>query len=215
MSARIMKLSIRTSLGFGWTAFRARPGFFAGIFATLLASWAGLEVLVVASQRLGVGVNLGLHLLFLLFFSGLKLGLFRIALATHDGGTPAYDDLFASLRGGPRLLGAGLLYLLGVIVGLAALVVPGVYVAMRFSQFGFAMAADDLEIAASFRRSGELTRGALPTLLGFSAALVAINLAGAALLGVGLFVSVPVTVLAMASVFRQLEAGGFSRPPDL
>ena len=34
---------------------------------------------------------------------------------------------------------------------------------------------------------------------------MALNLAGAALLGLGLVVSVPVTVLAMASVFRQLE----------
>lgn len=207
MSVVARELSTRTALRFGWTAFRARPGLCVGIFGTLFASWAVLEILVVATQRLGVGVNLGLHVLFLLFFSGLKLGFFRIALLLHDGDTPAYGDLFASLAGGPRLLGAGLLYLLGVLLGLAALVVPGLYVAMRFSQVGFAIAAEDLGIGASFRRSGELTRGALPALLGFCAVLVAINLAGAALLGVGLVVSVPVTVLAMASVYRQLEAG--------
>ena len=199
-------LSITTALRFGWTTFRARPGLCVGIFGTLFASWAVLETLVVATHRFGVGVNLSLHLLFLLFFSGLKLGFFRIALSLHDGGAPVYGDLFASLRGGPRLLGAGLLYLLGVILGLAALVVPGVYLAMRFSQCGFAIAAEDLTIEASFRRSGELTRGSLPALLGFSALLVVINLAGAALLGLGLIVTQPVTVLAMASVYRQLEA---------
>lgn len=199
------KLSIRGALGFGWTAFRARPGLCAGVFGTLFAAWALLEILVVASHRLGVGVNLGLHLLFLLFFSGLKLGFFRIALSLEAGGAPGYGELFASLAGGPRLLGAGLLYLSGVILGLAALVVPGLYLAMRYSQVGFAMAAEDLGIGASLRRSGELTRGALPALLGFSALLVVINLAGAALLGVGLIVSLPVTVLAMAAVYRQLE----------
>lgn len=205
MSAQARRLSIGAAVSFGWTAFRARPGLFAAIFATLFASWAVLEVLVVTGQRLGVAVNVGLHLLFLISFSGLKLGFFRIALAVHDGHRPAYGDLFTSLRGGPRLLGAGLLYLLAVIVGLAALVVPGVFLALRYSQFGFAMAAGDLGVGASFRRSGALTRGALPALLGFSVLLMALNLAGAALLGLGLVVSLPVTVLAMASVFRQLE----------
>ncbi len=204
-AAEAGKLSIRGALGFGWTAFRTRPGLCAGIFGTLFAAWALLEIFVVATHRLGVGVNLGLHLLFLLFFSGLKLGFFRIALSLEAGGAPGYGDLFASLAGGPRLLGVGLLYLSGVILGIGALVVPGVYLAMRFSQVGFAMAAEDLGVGASLRRSAELTRGALPELLGFSALLVAINVAGAALLGVGLVVSVPVTVLAMASVYRQLE----------
>lgn len=198
-------LRIGPALRFGWSSFRRRPGLFVAIFGTLLLSWAVLEVLVVALQRLGPLVNITLHLLFLAFFSGLKLGFLRLALAAYDGSRPRYRDLFSRLASGPRFLAAGLLYLGAILLGLVLLLLPGIYLGLRLAPFGFLIAELDSAVGASFRAASELTRGSIPALLGFAATLLALNLAGAALLGVGLIVTVPVSVLSAAALYRQLE----------
>lgn len=196
-----------SSLGAGWRAFRARPRLYLAIFFTLFGSWALLEILVIALQRLGPALNAVLHLGFLVAFSGLKLGFFRLAERVHAGQPVAYRDLFAAMRRGPAFLCGGLAYLAMIAAGLILLVIPGVYLGARYSLFGFSMAAEGSGIRTSFRRSAELTRGALGPLLALGLALLAINLLGAALLGLGLLVSVPVTVLALAGAYRSLAGG--------
>jgi len=47
-------------------------------------------------------------------------------------GEPTFADLFAHLALGPKLLVGQVLYLLMVVIGLLLLVVPGVYLSVRF-----------------------------------------------------------------------------------
>ncbi len=84
---------------------------------------------------------------------------------------------------------------------------PGVYVAVRYCLFGHVIAASESSAVEALREAGALTLGRWWAMGRFLAVVLAINVAGAALLGLGLLVSFPVSLLATASLYRTLERG--------
>ena len=81
------------------------------------------------------------HLAFLIFVAGIEVGFLQICLALYDGGEPTFADTFTPLALGPKCLAGQMLYLLMVVIGLLLLVVPGVYLSVRYALFGFCMVA--------------------------------------------------------------------------
>jgi hypothetical protein len=136
----------------------------------------------------------------------MEVGLLRISVALEDGRNPTLTDAFKHFKLSPGFLIGQLLYLALVLAGLVILLVPGVFIAARFALFGFQNAAQDAGVIGSFKQSADLTRGATGRLAATLVTLFVFNLLGAALLGVGLFVTVPISVLMMASIDRQLSA---------
>ena len=111
----------------------------------------------------------------------------------------------ASFAPGPSYLLAFSLYLVSVVAGLLLLVVPGVYVAARYALFGPVFATKQATALEALRDAGALSYGRWWALCRFLAAGVALNVTGAALLGLGLIVSFPVSLLAACSLFRALQ----------
>ena len=96
-----MTESVLSHFGIGWKAFKAHPRVFVISMLILFASWVVLEVAVIAMQRFGLVVWLVLHLAFFVIFSGLMVGLHRMALESVEGKAPNLANLTASLRRGP------------------------------------------------------------------------------------------------------------------
>ncbi len=178
----------------------------------LFALWVILEVSVVAVTRLaaavdqvpaGTTVNVALHVGFLLLFSGLLVGLHRIALNAVDGGAPTLSTLTHFLKIGPTYLLALALYWLAVLAGTLALVLPGIYLAVRFAFFGQVLAFRRASAFSALRDSAALCTGRWWSLFVLFFLALALNLLGAAMLGLGFFVSFPVTLLAATVRFRR------------
>lgn len=93
-----------------------------------------------------------------------------------------------------------------VLAGLVFLIIPGIVLASRFALCGFQIAAGEVGVLRGFKQSADLTRGATGRLAATLVTLFVFNLLGAAMLGIGLFVTVPISVLMMASINRQLSA---------
>jgi len=144
------------------------------------------------------------HLTFFIFFAGMEVGLIQICLALHDGKEVSFTDTIANLALGPKFFVGQLIYLAMVLVGLVLIVVPGVYLGVRYSLFGFYLVTRDANLIPSFQQSAVLSKGAGTYLLIFFIFLVLLNVLGAGLLGLGLLITVPLSVLMMASVYRQL-----------
>jgi hypothetical protein len=172
----------------------------------MLGAWIVLEVVVVTTQRLGILAWALAHIAFLLCFAGMEVGLLRISLALQDGRNPRVADAFKHFNLGPGFLACQLLYVAIVLAGLVLLVAPGVFLTARFALFGFQNASGEGGVLRSFKLSADLTRGATRRLAATLVTLVVFNLLGAALLGLGLLVTVPLSVLMMASIDRQLIA---------
>lgn len=198
----------RTHLRVAWGAFKLHRRVFILSVLVLFASWVSLELAVVALQRLGVAVNVLLHLGFLILFSGLMVGLHEMALQAVAGHPPAVSTLTASLARGPSYLLALCLYLVAVAAGVLLLVAPGIYLAVRYALFGQVLAAENVSGLDAWRAAGSLSQGRWWMLFRFLLVVAALNLAGAALLGVGLLVTFPVTVLATSSLYRTLAGQG-------
>lgn len=184
----------------------------------LFASWVALELAVVGLYRFGFVVWLVLHLVFLFLFSGLIVGCHGIALKAADGNAPNLTDLTVLLDRGPSFLLAFCIYLVAVAGGLVLLVVPGIYVAVRYALFGHIL-ANTARIGSCGPAGccGALSHGRWWTVCGFVLMALLLNLAGAALLGVGLIITFPVTLLATSSLYLSLQRSMQSpsgRPPD-
>jgi hypothetical protein len=87
----------------------------------------------------------------------------------------------------------------------AAAVVSSVFLGLRYAMARYAI-IDGAEIIESVRQSAKLTRGVKWHLLGFVAVLVLLNIAGVIALLVGLLVTIPITMFAMAHVYLKLKA---------
>jgi hypothetical protein len=164
-----------------------------------------LELSVVALHGFGVVLNLLLHLAFLVFASGLMVGLHGMAMEAVDGRVPHLRLLTVSLQRGPSYLLAFCLYFVSVVVGLLLLVVPGVYVAVRYALFGQVHATKQASALESLRDAGSFSHGQWWGVCRVLLATLALNLGGAALLGLGLVVSFPVSLLVASSLFRTLQ----------
>jgi hypothetical protein len=197
-------ISTRHAFDFAWPALKNRFGLFTAVLLTILAAWVVLEVVVIAGQRFGIVLWVVMHLAFLIFVAGVELGLLQICRALSDGKVPAFADTLAHLPLGPKFFAAQILYLLMVVIGLLLLVVPGVYLGVRYALFGFCFAGGETNLFRCFQQSAILSKSATAGLLRILAALLVLNLLGACLLGLGLFISVPLSVLIMTDVYRQL-----------
>jgi len=140
----------------------------------------------------------------------LELGLIKMALRILDGQPVEFANLFDSFN----LVGwyglARFLMMVAVGIGLFLLVVPGIVIALRLWFIGYSTIDERPMGLDCLQRSVEVTRGFTLDLFLFALLLIAINALGALCFGVGLLVSLPVSVLASATVFRHLAA---RRPP--
>jgi uncharacterized membrane protein len=188
-----------------WKAFKTHPRIFVISMLVLFASWVALELSVVALHRFGLVAWLILHLAFFLFFSGLMLGFHRIALETVDGKAPKLADLTTLLERGPTFLLAFCIYCVAVIGGLVLLVVPGIYLAVRYALFAQVIATRSTSAFDALRNAAALSEGRWWTVLAVILMALLLNLAGAALLGLGLLITFPVSLLATSNLYRSLQ----------
>jgi len=206
VATRRNQISIGEAVDFAWSAYRRRWRLLIGVLLAMLGAWVVLEVVVVTTARFGILAWALAHIAFLLCFAGMEVGLLRISLALEEGRNPRLADALTQFKLGPGFLAGQLLYLAMVLAGLVILIIPGIFLAARFALFGFQNAAGDSGVLRSFKQSADLTQGATGRLAATLVTLFVFNLLGAALLGVGLFVTVPISVLMMASIDRQLSA---------
>jgi len=175
----------------------------------LLLAWAGvwvaLEILVIGSgSPPGRPIWLGLHLGYFWGTAYCEAGILRVALAAVDGAPPPGLEAFLDHRVAGRFLILKLVLLPLVLAGLALLVVPGLYAAARLAPSFLVVVGRREGPVEALRISLQLTRGRSGPLLLLSLFLLGLNLLGAAFLGLGLLVTVPVSALLCAHAYRAL-----------
>jgi hypothetical protein len=189
----------------GWRLFKSHASIFVVSMLLLFLSWVVLEVAVIFLQRLGLAVWLVLHLGWLLLFSGLMVGLHVMALKSIDGEIPRVGDLFGSLERGPAYLLALSIYCLTVSGGLVLLIIPGIYLAIRYCLFAQIITDRSASALAALRKAAELAHGNWVPLGALFLIAFLLNIAGMTLLGIGLIISFPVSLLAIAGFYRSLQ----------
>jgi hypothetical protein len=137
----------------------------------------------------------------------LSLGISRIGLNLVSGKEFSVGMLFGGGRKLLPALGATILYGLMVGLGMVLLIVPGIYLALRYGQYLTAMVDRDMGIMESFQYSSSLTTNNRMNLFLLVLLAVVIMFAGCLALVVGMIFAFPVVWLSWIVAYRWMQYG--------
>lgn len=210
-----MTLSIKECLRFGWETFKKRPWLLIGALAIGIV----VETLISILEEVGEGpVSVVLLLISLAISMLYSLGHTNLFLKAHDAPAEArFSDLWYPKPFWQFVTTAILLWLVIGIpmlalvllsappVVFALLAIPAVIVSIVFG-FSFYLVVDKgLSAIAALKESARITRRHRAKLFLLLLAIIGVNIVGLVALIIGLFVSIPVTVLAMVHAYRELS----------
>ena len=196
--------SVGSAIRFGWETFKKRPWFFIGaILCVFVASWIG-SAAASAFGNEGAGAFAGALINATV---GFLVGMGEVAFflkAARDPASVSIPDLWHP-RPFWKYVGTAILTALVVVIGLILLIVPGIIFALMF-MFGYYFVIDkNLGPIEALKSSKRITKGHLGKLALFALAIAGLNLLGVVCLIVGLLVSMPVSMLAMARAYIVLS----------
>ena len=212
-------LPIGDCIKFGWETFKRRPWILIGAFAliVLISAIPGIltphpEVVqgqppppptpfAIVMGLVGVVVNL---------FVG--LGLTNFALRAHDN----IDGVTIGDLWNPapfwRFLGAELLAALIIVAGFILLVIPGIIASLGLGFAPYIVIDRPLGPVESLKESWRITKGNKWRIFLFGLALLGVNILGLLAIGIGVLVSVPITLLAVVHAYRFLQTAAGPAP---
>jgi len=199
---------------FGWKTMKANIGFFIGL---LLAFW----LLMIGPQFLAGFLEERIIFLSIIFYIiafvlqfALTLGLIKICIMFCDNQKGTIGDLFSCFHLFFKYLLATILYVVLVAVGFVLLIFPGVIWAIKFVFYPYFIIDKNQGVIDSLKASSRITMGAKWDLLGFYFVFFIINLLGMVCLIIGLFATVPTTMVAFALIYRKLLSQTESQQPQ-
>jgi hypothetical protein len=204
-------LPLSQSVRFGWNTVK---GSFAFILLTLcvasfvpgIIEWGGKHVFHHDAQVFLI------KLISLVVSATFGLGLSKIYLRFCDGEKPIFENLFDGLARAHIWMASMFIVSIAVVMGLILLLVPGIVMMLRLSLIGFVLVDERTGPIDAIQRSWDITRGHTMDLLALFIVLVGLNILGACCLLIGLFVTVPMSGLAMAYIYRELKPKTVAAP---
>ena len=95
--------------------------------------------------------------------------------------------------------------MLVVTIGFLLLILPGIYLSVRWYLFPWVLVDKGVGPFEALRQSWEMTRGSFWNLFLLGFLLCVINILGTMALLIGLLVTIPLSIVAVGHVYRQLE----------
>jgi uncharacterized membrane protein len=202
---------ITEAIQFGWNTLRENFVFFLKLMLLLIAIGM-LPAFLVQQLIVAVGPALGFPLQFLLFVWQLilSMGLLKICLKLYDHEAVQLSDLWSCISHALDYLVANFLYTVIFLAGLALLIVPGLIWGVQFLFSGYLVVDKGARVMQALKGSSLITRGAKWGLAAFVLVIIAMNLVGLLFLGVGIFITLPISALAGVYAYRKLleQSGG-------
>jgi uncharacterized membrane protein len=186
----VPKFSKKEAINFGWNVAKKNLGFFALLL--ILAFFISF-----ASAFLSTAISIIVDML-------ITIGLIKISLKFCDNEKAKISDLFSSSHLFFNFLIGNLLYALIIIGGFILLIIPGIIWSIKYRFFNYFIVDKGLGPIEALKESARITKGNKWNLFLFGLLLVLINILGALALLVGLFVTIPTTMIANAFVYRKL-----------
>ncbi len=204
-------LSIQELLRFSWDTLKKNPWTIIGAGAIAFIISGLLNGLLSgmfpaegpAATALSTTIN---FVISLVVGTLIEIGLVTFML--HAAREPETTTLHALWNPQPffRYLAAQIVVAVTVLLGFVLLIVPGIIAALAFMFTPYLIIDKDLAPFEAMRRSARITKGHRWPLFLFMCALILINILGVVALFVGLLVTVPLSMLAVARVYHALES---------
>lgn len=214
-AAGIHSFSATEMVRFGWETFKKNPWMLlavlaVGVIVSMISSF--LVDSVVGDDSLFV-MDAAAFIIDFIVQTFVGLGFIAVALAAHDRiETISVSDLWAPEHFW-RYLAATILSGIIVFLGFIALIVPGIFLAVILVFTTYAVVDRGLGPIEAMKESARITRGSRWGILRLLVIVTLLNIAGALALIVGLLITAPISLLAMAHAYRTLEHGAHEVVP--
>jgi uncharacterized membrane protein len=196
--------SKKEALNFGFDLTKKNLVFFIGVFVIMIAvsvvSWIfQMSASVVKQPLLYALLNIASFIL----NSIIGMGVIKITLEILDKKQVKFSDLFYTKPIVNFILGS---IIRGVItvIGFILLIIPGIIFSIRLQYVTYLIVDKDMTAVDAVYKSWAMTKGNSWNLFFFGILLCLVNLLGFLCLLVGLFITVPLTMLATTHVYRKL-----------
>jgi uncharacterized membrane protein len=206
-------LPLGESIRFGWKTIQSNGPFI--VLVTLVAwvvpsviEWAGDAAADTRIQEFGIS------LISSLVSATFALGLAKIYLRFRDGERPIFENLFDGLARLHIYIAATIIVAIAVVMGLILLLVPGIIFMLRLWFVGFVVVDEAVGPLEAIQRSWDMTRGYTMDLFLLFLLLVGLNLLGLVCLVIGLLVTVPISGLSLAFIYRHLKPRAAAAAPE-
>jgi hypothetical protein len=140
-----------------------------------------------------------------ILFTWIQFGYTNFVLHVHDTGAAIISDLFPAVGKFIKLAIASVIFFVLVAAGLVALVLPGIYLMLRFGFFIYAILDRDAGIIDSLKQSWAMTQGNVWSLLGLTIIAGLINTLNG-FIPLLFLLTLPMVSLMYACAYRQLGA---------
>ena len=195
-----IQLAIKEAFVKAWKLYRIQPFFFS-LFMLFIVSIQGMVVIYAQTYMLLYSVLLA---------PPLYVGFYLVANKLSRGETVTYPDFFTGFRFWISSALISLLTQVLIAIGLIALVIPGIYLAVSYL-FAIQMGVfGGLDPWSAMEWSRRLISRNWWAFFGLFLSLALVNLLGLLLVGLGLLVTIPFTFLVLYVVFEDLTFEVFS-----
>ena len=201
--------SIGDAFSFAWQRFKKNAVF-------LLLLGVGLGILSLIANALQHAIMAAPLLFAVVYLIVIGINAFAsfvmvtACLEVHDYGTIEFDDLtkaFPQLI--PYLIGY-VIFGVAIIIGYLLLIVPGIFLTVKLFLYMYLVVDKKMNGIDALKLSYEMTTGHFMELFLFFLSVLVINVIGLLLFGIGLLVTVPITGIAGAYVYRKLAQKTFA-----
>ena len=222
------KLEASKAVATAWMLFKENVGLLVGCFVVLMVVGQVISGVQQVAQfaitegpvQPGRGITpeqslmlLGVILVFTVLSQAVQgflwIGLIRIQLCIARGQETSFGMLFSGGRWFLKVFFANLLFGLIVGLGFVALIVPGIYLALRYWSYSYFIVDKDCGILESFNLAGEASKGNLGEtfvlgLIGFGLMML-----GLVMLCIGILFTTPIVYLSMTVAYLMMSAQRF------
>ncbi len=197
--------SIGEALSFGWQVTKSNILFFILLYIIISIVNFVPGVLSDAVRESSAGLSLIITLAGMVLSWVVSMGYIKILISFVDRESAEMGDLFSCFPLIFKYFFASILVGIVVLIGFVLLIIPGIIFSLMFMFYSYAIVDREAGPIESMKISADITRGAKWNLLGLLIITVLINLVGLLCLVVGLLVTIPMTSVALAHVYRTLE----------
>jgi uncharacterized membrane protein len=194
------------ALRFGWSTMRSNLGFFIGLLIVVGIAFFVPNMITKLLMKNSRILSIIISISSWIFNVVIYLGLIRISLRFCNNKKAKFTELFSCFPLFFKYLFGSILYGLTILGGVILMVVPGIIWAIQFMFFSYFIVDKGFGATEALKRSSLITKGVKWDLFVFGLLLIAINLLGALCLLVGLFATIPTSIVALAFVYRKLLA---------
>lgn len=195
-----------TSIKYGWEKTKENLVFLIGVLLLMfVVNMVSGQIQASIGTDGFMGMATLVAILSSLVMMFIQMNFVRAGLGIVAGKKPSFNDLLVTQPIVKYVIG-NILTSIIVGVGLVLLIVPGIFLAVRLGFTHLLIVDKNMDPIEALKKSWEITSGHTLQLFLLAVVLILLNLGGALLFFVGLLITIPVSFIAMISVYKQLSS---------